>query len=554
MATSSAGTGEGPGGVPETASPQAGLARDSASVAVWTLVSRVVGLLRVVTIAAVLGPTYFGNVFQATNLLPNLTYEFLTGALFTSLLVPSLVRHDDEGDTDGVARTAGGFLGVVLLGFSAVTIALMLAGPLIMRLLTAGVDDADAAADQQRVGLVLLLLLMPQVVLYGVAATGAAVQNARGRFALAAAAPAIESVGVIATMGLSAVIFGTGNRLADVGTGQLVLLGAGTTASVGLHAAVQWWGAKRVGVRLLPRAGWRDAEVRDVLRRVVPSLGYAGLNSLRVLAVLVVANRVPGGVVAFQLALNFFHLPVATFARPVATAMLPRLSRHHQAGASPAFRDELARAGSLAMFFVIPAALAYAVLAYPLARAAALGEMATPTGISMVALSTVALAVGVVGESAFVVSTYASYARRDASAPLRAMVVKCVVAAAGIAVAFAAVEGTAVLVVLGLSVSAGSLASAAVLGRHVRSGLPAGTTTAVPALVRAVGAAAVMAGPAYLVAVHVPSLPWESLRAPFSLLLGSAVGLLVYVAVQVLWRSPEVASLRTELGRRGART
>ncbi len=518
--------------------------------ALWTLVSRLVGLLRLLTIAAVLGPTYFGNVFQATNLVPNLTYEFLTGALFTSLLVPSLVRHVDDGDAGALARTAGGFLGVVVLGFTAVTAVVILAAPLIMRLLTVGVDDAAVAADQRRVGWLLLLLLMPQVVLYGVAATGAAVQNAHGRFALAAAAPAFESVGVIATMALAAVLFGTGTDVAEVGTAQLVVLGAGTTASVALHAGVQWWGARRVGVLLRPRAGWRDAEVRRVLRRAVPSLGYAGLNSLRVLGVLVVANRVPGGVVAFNLALSFFHLPIAACARPVATAMLPRLSRTHHRNAEGQFRDELARGVSLAMFFVIPAAVAYAVLAFPLARAAAIGEMATPEGIELIALSVVALAAGVVAESSFVVGTYASYARHDAKAPLRAMLVKCIVAAAGIAFALTVVEGTAVLVVLGLSVTLGSAAGALLLGRSVRTGLPLGGAARWPPVLRAVVASAGMSGPAYVAAVHVPAVPWEGIEAVTSLLLSAVVGALVYLAVHVVWRSPELALLRKELGRR----
>jgi len=521
-------------------------------VAVWTLVSRLVGLLRVVVIAAVLGPTYFGNVFQATNLIPNLTYEFLTGALFTSLLVPSLVRHLDDGDPAAAARTAGGFLGVVLLGFSAVTACFLLAGPLIMRLLTVGVDDAVVAADQRRVGLILFVLLMPQVVFYGVAATGAAVQNAHGRFALAAAAPAVESVGVIVTMILTAALFGTGPELTQVGTSELLVLGGGTTAAVALHAAVQWWGARRIGVLLRPYAGWRNAEVREVLRRVVPSLGYAGLNSLRVLAVLVVANRVPGGVVAFQLALNFFHLPVAGCARPVATAMLPRLSRLHHRGEQAQLRDELARGTSLTMFFVIPASVAYAVLAYPLARAVAVGEMATAAGITLVAVSLLTLAPGVAGEGFFVVSTYASYARRDARAPLRAMVLKCAVAAVGITVALVALDGTAVLVALGLSVSAGSLAGAGLLGRSVHRGLPRGGAGSRPALLRAVAASLVLAGPAYLTAELVPPLPWKDVAPGVNLVLAVGVGLLVYLVVQRLCRSPELAWMRSELTRRKA--
>ena len=58
-----------------------------------------------VVVAAVLGPTYLGNVFQASNNLPNLVYMALIGALISSLLVPPLIRLVDEGDraaTDGL--------------------------------------------------------------------------------------------------------------------------------------------------------------------------------------------------------------------------------------------------------------------------------------------------------------------------------------------------------------------------------------------------------------------------------------------------------------------
>ena len=85
----------------------AGAARDTMTVAVWTMISRVTGLARVIVIGAVLGPTYFGNSYQLTNVLPNLVfYGFLAGSLLSSLLVPALVRHIDAGD--GAETGAGG--------------------------------------------------------------------------------------------------------------------------------------------------------------------------------------------------------------------------------------------------------------------------------------------------------------------------------------------------------------------------------------------------------------------------------------------------------------
>jgi putative peptidoglycan lipid II flippase len=49
------------------------IAGDSVAVAGWTMISRITGFGRFVAIAAVLGPTFFGNLFEATNLLPNMS-------------------------------------------------------------------------------------------------------------------------------------------------------------------------------------------------------------------------------------------------------------------------------------------------------------------------------------------------------------------------------------------------------------------------------------------------------------------------------------------------
>jgi putative peptidoglycan lipid II flippase len=55
------------------------VAHSSATVAAWTLVSRASGLLRVVVIGAVLGPTFLANTFLATNTVPNLTFAAVAG-------------------------------------------------------------------------------------------------------------------------------------------------------------------------------------------------------------------------------------------------------------------------------------------------------------------------------------------------------------------------------------------------------------------------------------------------------------------------------------------
>lgn len=531
----------------ETATPTT-LAKHSLSAGMWTSVSRVTGFVRVAAVAAVLGPTYFGNTYQATNLLPNITYEFMTGSLLIPLLVPSLVRHVENRDGEATERLAGGFLGVALIAFAVAALLGVAAAPLILRLFSFGVESATISSLQGRTGLVLMAMLMPQVIFYGIASMGAAVMNAHGRYALAAAAPAAENLGIIATMGVAALVFGAGVELPQVTTPYLLLLGLGTTGSVALHAAVQWFGARRVGVRLMPRAGWRDPEVRFIARRIVPSLGYAGLNALRVFAVLVVANRLPGGVVAFQLALAFFHLPTAVWARPVAVAMLPSLARSYQRKALDVFHGELVRGAALVALLIVPAAVFFAAFAGPIAKAMAFGEMASPAGVNLVAVSLASLAAGVLGEAAFVVATHASYARDDAGGPFRAMAIRTAITLVGIAIASASADGARLLIALGITISLSNLSSAAHLAYRLRSSLPRGPERLTPPLFRAFGAAGIMLVPAVVVSRMVSEVLADRPGHIAALVVAGIVALCTFFGAQRAWRSPELLSLRLGLG------
>jgi putative peptidoglycan lipid II flippase len=529
-------------------SPGAAAAGDSISVGAWTVISRVTGVVRFAAIGAVLGPTFFGNTYQFTNSLPNqIYYGLLGGSLFSSLLVPALVRHIDTGDRAASQRVAGGFLGISLLSLVLVLPAAVLLGPLVLGF-AARTGGADIGGTQEQVGRWLILMFAPQVFCYGVVGAATAVMNARRRFALAAAAPAIENVGIILVLGVDAALFGTGPSLDQVRPGQLLLLGLGTTGAVALHAATQWWGARRAGITLVPRPGWRDPEVRVVVRRALPSLAQAGLVALQVLTLLVLANRVPGGVVAFQLALSFYYLAVALGATPVALSLLPRLARLHLRGDKPLFHDTLVRGLALAFFLTVPAVVGYCVLARPLAAAVAFGRMGSALGVTMVAASLAALTPAVLGQTAFQIATFASYARKDTRAPLISMLVQATTCLVLVGLALR-MHGVAVLVVLGLVFSASVAAGAGhLLTRTLRRpqatrGPDHRSVRLTPSLCRAVACAAVMAGPVWLTATIVPRWVGSPLGAIAGVIAAAVVGAVVYVGLQSLWRCPELTSL-----------
>src|SRR5215472_11047578 len=528
-------------------SQAASAAGDSMIVAAWTIVSRFTGLIRFAVVGAVLGPTFFGNTYQFTNSLPNLVYYgFLAGSLFSSLLVPALVRHIDAGDRPASARVAGGFLGMTLATLLLIAPVAIVVGPLVLRFASLTGASPVVGAAQENAARLLILMFIPQIFCYGVVGTAPAVMNARQRFALAAGAPAVENLGTIAVLIAVALRYGTGTKLGHVSTGEMLLLGLGSTGAVVAHAATQWWGAKRAGVLLLPRPGWRDDEVREIVARSLRSLAQAGLVAFQVMSLLVVANRLPGGVVAFQIALNFYYLAIALGATPVALALLPRLARMHLDGDVALFRETLVRGLALGFFVTIPAAVAYVALAVPLAHAISFGRMDGAAAVTMVAASLAALSIAVIGQTAFMIATYASYARKDTRSPLISMLLQAVVCLALVSIAFF-VHGPAILLVLGLALSAAVAVAACHLTARVwrdlggrgTQRLPSGQRL-LPSVLKFAAGSVIMAVPAWLTATSIPHWLGRPFGPRVAMFAAALVGAAIFLGVQALWRTPEL--------------
>ncbi|WP_460871107.1 murein biosynthesis integral membrane protein MurJ [Nocardioides pakistanensis] len=518
-------------------------ARDSVTVGLWTSVSRATGVIRVVMIGAVLGPTFFGNAYQLTNSVPNLIfYGFLAGSLLSSLLVPALVRYIDSGRPGDTSRVSGGFLGVAMTALLVAAPVAVLAVPLLLQLAALG-EPSAVAADQVAQTRLLLVLAVPQVFLYAVIASATAVSYAHRRYTLAAAAPAVENLGVVIVLGAVAAVYGVDHGSgATVPTGEMLVLGLGSTAAVAVHAALQWWGARRFGVSIRPRAGWRDPEVRTVISRANRALLQSGMLAAQVLLLLVLASRVAGGTVALQISMNFYHLPLALAAAPVGLALLPRLARLNGGEQDRLFADAFGRAVSLALFLVVPAACGYVVLAGPLAETVAAGQMSTAEGVSMVSGSLAAIALGLIGETLFVVSTQAAYSRGQAGVPLVSMALQAAVCLV-LATPVLLVDDAPVVALLGAAYAVAAVIGGAHLFMRVRRSCGPTSHRFWPSFLRTAGAAAVMVPVVALVSRLATSTIDGRTGQITAVLAGTVSGALVYGAVHVLLRSAELTWL-----------
>jgi putative peptidoglycan lipid II flippase len=388
----------------------------------------------------------------------------LMGTLISAALVPPLVRSMGSDDPDATRRFARAALGVMLLVLGGVAALSIILSPLLLLFITASVADSEVRWQQIHLGIPLLIMLMPQIALYGLAGAGLAVQQAHSRFALSAAAPALENVINIAVLITSAVLFGIGRDLSQITVPQLLLLGVGTTVAVAVHAGVQWFGAYRVGVALLPRFDWACPEISSLLRRGGAMAGYTGLYWCGYLIPLVIAGTVPGGVAAFQIACSFCALPTVLIAVPLASAQLPRLSKNADRDDSNAFSVIYQDGLRLMMFAVVPAALLIASIPGTLAGATSFGAMGTAQGIALIGACLGSLGVGIIGEATYTLTTPSCYAYHDAASPMRAMGLRLAVVAVGtIVLRLTLPPGIGLLFGLCLSLAAANLIAGAYL-------------------------------------------------------------------------------------------
>ncbi|HTD51167.1 MAG TPA: lipid II flippase MurJ [Acidimicrobiia bacterium] len=526
---------------PPEAADELGIGQETAAsfgVAGWTLFSRFTGLLRVAVAGAILGPTFFANIFQATNTIPNLTYNLMAGSLLTELIIPVLVAELDHRGIEETRKLLRQLVGVVLAGFAAAALAVSAASPIIVHLLTLGVHGHVQSGRAHTECWVLLFLVLPQIGLYGIIAVATAAQNARGRFALAAAAPALENIGLITTLMLVSRWFG--RDTSHVSTGYLLFLGSGATLAVAVHAALQCFGAARCGLPLWPSFKWRNPAVRAVARRMLPAAGTATLDSGWLFIIIVAAGTVPGGVVAIQIGINFYYMPIALSAKSVGTVLLPRLSREALHNKMAAFRNTYDRGVSWAWFVAVPASFTLLVSAKPIAQALAFGQMRRGDGVALLSASIGTLGLALIGATMYEFAKQTCYARHDVRAPLIACATMVALLLAGAPIAAVMLSGPAVLVGLGLLVALGEVARSVITDRAARRGTPRQRGSRAQSLGRHIAAAAVTIGPASLVGRVVQGEIGGHIGALVGVVLGVSVGLVAYVAVQAVIHAPEL--------------
>jgi putative peptidoglycan lipid II flippase len=381
--------------------------RAATGMGIATALSRSIGFVRVLVVAAVLGTTYLGNAYQSTNSVSNVLFELIAAGALSAVLVPTFVDLLDRDDAARAEHLAGRLLGLALVVLGVVTVVGVVAAPWLAGLLTRGVTEADKAAQQEELSTLLLRWFIPQVMLYAVGAIAVAVLYAKRKLTVTAIAPVGYTVVTVVTMVVFRLVTGP-DPTVDLTTGEALILAVGGTLGVAAFVGIPTVAVWRSGFRLLPRLGRHDEDVRRVVRLSGWAVFQHSMVGLLLAAAIVVGNSVKGGTVAYQVAFVFFLAPYAILAQPVHTAILSDLAR--EAAEPSAFARSLRWALDNIVLLVVPVSALMMALAYPLMRVVAFGGAARGDGAQLLAAGLASLAVGLVPYSAFLLFARAYYA------------------------------------------------------------------------------------------------------------------------------------------------
>ena len=352
-----------------------GLGRASAVLASGTIVSRLLGFVKVAVLAAAIGQvaSASADAFGVANQLPNNIYALVAGGILSAVLVPQIVRaglHEDGGQ-----RFINRIVTLSVVLFAAVALIATLAAPALVALYAqSSTTGRGFTPEAIALATAFAYWCLPQIFFYALYSLLSEVLNARNVFGPFTWAPVLNNVAAIAGLIAFLLLFGGAehNDTVTHWTGDRIILLAGTaTLGVAAQALVLCLFWKRAGLRYRPDFRWRGVGMAATGRAAAWLFGMilvtqiAGIFQSRVASI---GSAEGASVSALQNSWLIFMLPHSVIAVSIATAYFTRMSGHAARGDLAAVRDDLSSSLRGIGLVIVFAAVAFAVVAYPFAR------------------------------------------------------------------------------------------------------------------------------------------------------------------------------------------
>ena len=330
------------------------LIRAITTVGSFTMMSRILGFVRDVLIAAAMGAGPVADAFFIAFKLPNLFRRLFAEGAFSAAFVPIFAGTVEQNGRGPARIFAEQTMSVLLVALLGITVLAEITMPWLMRVVAPGFLDEPEKFD---LTVAFTRITFPYLLFISLVSLLSGVLNSLGRFAAAAATPILLNLCLIGAIMVLAPLMPTPGHALAWGVAA-----AGVVQFVWLYAAVV-----REGIWLrLPRPRITD-EVRTLCRRALPVAFGAGIYQVNLVIDMIIASLLPSGSISYLFyADRVTQLPLGVVGVAVGTALLPMLSRQVRAGDHDVAMHSQNRALEFALLLTLPAAVALFIIADPI--------------------------------------------------------------------------------------------------------------------------------------------------------------------------------------------
>ena len=383
-------------------------------VSAMTLISRVLGLIRDVVIANLLGAGVSADVFIFANRIPNFLRRLFAEGAFNQAFVPVFTEYEEtktKAETKELIAKVAGTLGVIV---TAVTLLAIIGSPVIAALFGAGwfwdwVNDGPGS-EKFVLASFMLKITFPYLWFISFVALAGSILNTRGRFAVSAFTPVFLNVAMIG----AAIFISPRLEQPEVGLAIGVFLGG----LIQFLFQIPFLYKERALIK--PSWGWNHAGVVKIRTLMLPALFGVSVTQLSLLFDTFIASfMVKGSISWLYYSDRLLEFPLGLFGIAIATVILPALSKKHVNDEGHGFQQTMDSGIRFILMLGVPAMVGLILLAKPMLMVLFMRGEFDFTDVQQASMSLIAYGSGLLNFMMIKVLAPGYYSRQDTKTPVR---------------------------------------------------------------------------------------------------------------------------------------
>ena len=394
------------------------LFKAASTVSLFTLASRVTGLLRDLLMAAFFGASALTDAFNVAFRIPNLFRRLFAEGAFSQAFVPALAHtraQQGEEATKVLIDAVATVLAWVLLATCVIGVA---AAPALVWVLASGLGRDPQAFEA---AVLMTRWMFPYIGFMSLVALSAGILNTWRRFAVPAATPVLLNVAMILAAWLGAPWFEAHGIEPIYAMAGGVMLGGVLQLGIQVPVLARLGLLPRIGVSVSRiREAWRDPGVRRVLSLMGPALLGVSVAQISLLINTQIASHLPAGSVTWLFyADRLMEFPTALLGVALGVVLMPQLAAARGAGDDERYSSMLDWGLRLVLLLAAPASAALLVFAQPLVATLFHYGAFRDSDVLQVSLALAGYGVGLLGLVGIKVLAPGFYASQDMRTPVR---------------------------------------------------------------------------------------------------------------------------------------